>query len=531
MEFCPGNYLNPRNTGFQEALASLLYVDKSELITHTNAMMNTNQKYICISRPRRFGKTMAADMLTAYYSKGCESAALFHGLKIEADPCFQKHLNQHHVIRIDMQQFLFSEAHLDFFIEAMQEEVIEELTGVFGTEFKNNRYGLPGVLRKIYARTGCRFIIIIDEWDCVFRYSGTRQDVQKEYLDLLRALFKGAEYVELAYMTGILPIKKYGEHSALNVFNEYSMIDPGEFSEFFGFTEEEVQTECSRLHVDFTEMQQWYDGYLLKEQHIYNPKSVDAALHNKEFKSYWTQTETYDALKVYIERNFDGLKDAVTYMLGGGHVQINTRRFQNDMTTFKSKDDVLTLLVHLGYLTYHAKTQEVFIPNKEISQEFRNALDGAQWSGLVKVLDRSSQLLKDTWRLDAPAVAAGIERVHSETTSLIKFNDENSLACVICIAYYSAVDYYANPIRELPTGKGFADIVYLPHKNTDCPALLVELKWDQSAESAIQQIKEKHYTQWIESYTGEILLVGINYDQKSKKHSCVIEKVTKGPAS
>ena len=303
------------------------------------------------------------------------------------------------------------------------------------------------------------------------------------------------------------------------------MLKPGRIAEYFGFTEFEVQELCQKYKVDYQETQRWYDGYYLGTQHLYNPQAVTELMEDQTFQSYWTGTETYEALKIYIDLNFDGLKEAVIRMLGHGRCPINTRKFQNDMTTFSSRDDVLTLLIHLGYLTYDSSSKEVLIPNQEIEQEFLNAVEGPGWSGVMESLERSESLLNDTWEMNGKAVAEGMEAIHQETSSLLKYNDENSLTCTILMAYYSAKAYYMNPILELPSGKGFADVVYLPKRNADCPALVVELKWKKSAGGALRQIKERGYASWIEGYTGDILLVGINYDE-AKGHECVIEKWT-----
>ncbi len=387
-----GIYVNPGNTAFKEAINSMVYVDKSGLIAYTNQVLNTKQKNLCVSRPRRFGKSMAADMLVAYYSKGCDSSELFTGLNIEKEDYYRYHLNQHQVIRLDVQRFLETKRDLDRFISRIENNVILELAQEF-PECRNIETGnrLKNILDQIFLQTRQGFVFIIDEWDCVFRMAKEREDIQKDYLDFLRGLFKGAEYVELAYMTGILPIKKYGEHSAINVFDEYSMVDPKNLGEYFGFTRREVQEKCIQYGGDYEEMETWYDGYRLGNLHLYNPKSVVDALMWKEFQSYWTGTETYEALKIYIDMDFDGLKKAVVKMLSGGCCKINIRQFQNDMTTFLGKDDVLTLLVHLGYLTYNKKDGTVFIPNKEISQEFLNAVDGTGWSGLVQALNRPEE--------------------------------------------------------------------------------------------------------------------------------------------
>lgn len=385
-----GIYVNPGNTAFKEAVNSMIYLDKSRLIAYTNGVLNTKQKNLCVSRPRRFGKSMAADMLAAYYSKGCDSRDLFAGLDIEKENSFRIHLNQHDVIWLDVQRFLETKRDLDTFIKEMESRVILELMKEF-PECTDSGEGsrLKDMLDQIFNLTKKGFVFIIDEWDCVFRMAKDRQEIQKDYLDFLRGIFKGAVYVELAYMTGILPIKKYGEHSAINIFKEFSMLNPGKIAGCFGFTELEVQRLCEEHSVNYQEAQKWYDGYLVGNMHIYNPQAIIELMDNGDFQSYWTGTETYEALKNYIDMDFDGLGQSVIEMLGGGRCKLNTRKFQNDMTTFRSKDDVLTLLIHLGYLTYDRKTSETFIPNQEILQEFLNAADGPAWTGLIQALSCS----------------------------------------------------------------------------------------------------------------------------------------------
>ena len=256
---------------------------------------------------------------------------------------------------------------------------------------------------------------------------------------------------------------------------------------------------------------------------IYNPKSVVDAMLSGIFDNYWNQTETYEALKAYICMNFDGLKDAVVKMLAGDRIQINTGTFSNDMTSFQSRDDILTLLVHLGYLSYHWPDKTVAIPNKEVSQEYVNAISTMDWNEVIHSVEASRKLLQDLWNMNADAVADGIDRAHREI-SILQYNDENSLSCTINLAFYFAREYYTI-IRELPTGKGFADICFVPRKlHADKPAAVIELKWDKDAEGAITQIKEKRYVEALKEYHGNLLLAGINYDRKTKKHSCVIEK-------
>ena len=468
---------------------------------------------------------MALNMLAAYYSCGCDSRELFVGLKIESDPTFEEHLNQYDVISLNMQQFLIGSKKQEV-MEYLEQEVLEELLEEYGVYINRPGIGLADALRKIYAKTGKKFIFLFDEWDCVMRERQESEDLQKQYLNFLRNLLKDQPYVALAYMTGILPVKKYGQHSALNMFWEYSMTDQIDFEEYTGFTEREVKELCERYNMDFAETSNWYDGYRFRKfKHVYNPRSVVAAMKCGHFSNFWTSTETYEALKIYMDMDFDGLRSDIVRMLGGESVRVNTLSFQNDMRTFNTKDDVLTLLIHLGYLGYDAEAKEAFIPNKEIIGEFENAMSVGGWSEVMRVLKASEKLLEDTLRCDEKSVAEGLDRAHTQVASILTYNDENSLGCAIGLAYYSARKDY-RIIREMPAGHGFADVVFLPLPFCKKPALVVELKYDKSAETAISQIKDRGYTQALEGYFGDVLLVGVNYDKDNvnKPHSCVIEK-------
>jgi hypothetical protein len=523
-----GLYLNPGNEGFKISVSSEIYVDKTDMISFTNNRLGQEKRFLCVSRPRRFGKSMAANMLSAYYDRTCDSRELFKNLNIEKHTSYSEHLNQYDVIFLNMQQLLSGAGSVEKFIDYIQKTVIEELKEDYGEYFANEESHLPVVLANIFAkdtRTKKGFVFIIDEWDCVFREYKENKDGQRKYLDFLKDLLKDRSYVKLAYMTGILPVKKYGTHSALNIFDEFSMLDPKRMAEYVGFTEDEVKNLCAIYNMDFEQTKFWYDGYMFKRvEHIYNPKSIVDAMLEEEFKSYWTGTESYDALKIYIEMNFDGLKDAIISMLGGEQIRVNTRSFQNDMTTFSSKDEVFTLLVHLGYLAYNEQTQEVFIPNMEVMEEFKNTIEGTRgWEQIAGAITKSEDLLDKTLKMDTDAVAKGMDKVHMEHTSVLAYNNENSLSCVITLAYFSARKDYVL-IREFPTGKGFADIVFIPRKNVDKPAIIIELKWDKSKFGAIEQIKHKEYVASLDGYSGDILLVGINYDKNKKKHECAIEK-------
>ncbi len=524
-----GIYLNPGNISFAKTIRSEIYVDKTGLIACTNEYLNTRDHYLCVSRPRRFGKSMTLEMLAAYYSCGCDSRELFAGFKIAQHKDFEKHLNQYDVIYLNMQQFLIR-AKKQEVTQYLEQAVLEELREVYGNWFSAQITDLATALEKIFVKTQKQFIFLIDEWDCVMRERQESEAMQKQYLDFLRDLLKDQPYVALAYVTGILPVKKYGQHSALNMFWEYSMTNQKMLEKYTGFTEEEVKALCERYDMDFEEISSWYDGYRFKNyKHIYNPKSVVEAMTCRDCSNYWTSTETYEALKIYMEMDFDGLRAEIVQMLGGGRVRVNTRSFQNDMRNFNTKDDVLTLLIHLGYLGYDSNEKEAFIPNKEIIEEFENAMSVGGWPNVMNVLKASEKLLEDTLRGDAESVAKELDKAHSEVASILTYNDENSLGCAIGLAYYSARKDY-KLIRELPAGKGYADIAFLPLPHTNKPAMVVELKYDRSVSAAIQQIKDRQYMQALEGYTGEILLVGVNYNKANpdKPHSCVIERVGKG---
>lgn len=521
-----GVYVNPKNAGFLDAVRSEIYVDKTGLIQYTNKYLGTEQKFICVSRPRRFGKSMALKMLAAYYSCACDSTELFAGREIENHPGFAEHRNQYDVILLNMQQFLIG-AKKQELTDYLEQEVLEELREEYGAFISRPDIGLADALRKIYAKTDKKFIFLIDEWDCVMRERQESEELQKQYLDFLRNLLKDQPYVALAYMTGILPVKKYGQHSALNMFWEFSMTDQSFFEEYTGFTEDEVEALCKRYSMDFTQAGSWYDGYRFMEfHHVYNPKSVVEAMHRHKFSNYWTSTETYDALKIYIDMDFDGLRADIVQMLGGGEVEVNPSSFQNDMCNLRTKNDVLALLIHLGYLGYDARTKKAFIPNREIIEEFENAISAGGWPEVMRILKASEKLLEDTLRCDEKSVAAGLDWAHTEVASILTYNDENSLGCAIGLAYYSARKDY-RLIREMPAGHGFADIVFLPLPSSGKPALVIELKYGKSADTAIRQIKDRGYTQALEGYSGEVLLVGISYDKgnRGKPHSCVIEKL------
>ncbi|MBQ9001086.1 MAG: AAA family ATPase, partial [Eggerthellaceae bacterium] len=400
-----GIYLNPTNVMFQDTLNDMFYVDKTGLASFLNGAMGTPRKFVCVSRPRRFGKSVDADMLVAYYTKGADSRAQFAGLDVSRDPSFEKHLNAHDVIRIDAQRMILrGEGGIPGLPQTIAEKVIPEMRAAWPDAVPEGTCDLPEALELAFMAKGSGFVFVIDEWDCPMRLAEDDDGAQRRYLDFLRDLFKGAPYVEAAYMTGILPIRKYGMHSALNVFTEYSMTDPKRLANLTGFNADEVERLCERFGMSYGEMARWYDGYVLhvppksgpitndtfgEPVHVYNPRSVAGAIANRAYSSYWTDTETYDALQRYIDIDFDGVAADLLAMLDGQRVPADVEGFANTMTDFRDKDDVYTLLVHLGYLGYDAVERAVFVPNEEVRREFVNALRGGGRPALARLARES----------------------------------------------------------------------------------------------------------------------------------------------
>ena len=520
-----GMYINKGNNDFRDIVAHE-YVDKTSLIPLINAMLNSENRYSCVTRCRRFGKSMAAKMLCAYYDKSCDSRNLFRGLEAEKDATFGTYLNKYYVINIDITDFTTKYRGERDIVKLIQNKIKDEVLEVFPEIKVKDGDDLMDILYRISDSTGERFFMIIDEWDAILRERGTDEFITTSYVDLLRRLFKGSGSNTVfagAYLTGILPIKKYNTESALNNFREYTMIRPGKMAKVLGFTHEEVEMLCRKHGMDMEGMESWYDGYRIgKASRMFNPYSVMRAINDEEFGSYWTTTGAYDSVNTYIQMNFDGLKDDIIRMLAGEQVYVNTLKFQNDMRVINSKNDVLTVLIHLGYLAYDEDLKQCYIPNKEVADEFLNAVEDTSWARLVETLTASQKLLEATISGNEQAVAKGISQAHDEHTSILSYNDENSLACVLSVAYIWARNEYIIH-REYATGKGYADLVMIPRRNVSKPALVIELKFNHSADTAIDQIKRKEYPAKIAGYTGDILLVGINYDKETKQHACKIE--------
>lgn len=525
-----GVYINPGNVGFA-TIVNGDYVDKTGIIGLMNSTIDTPQKLTCISRPRRFGKSFAAQMICAYYDCTCDSAELFDGLAISEDEHYRDYLNKYNVIYLDITGFISNLKRRKQSMNGLVEDITDALKKDIATCFSraSSESELEDILMDYVDRSGRKFIFIIDEWDSVIREAKNDKNTQEAYLNLLRGWFKNGNFtprvVAGAYMTGILPIKKDGTESAISDFMEYTILNPGDFAEYTGFTENEVSILCDQHNVSFDAMKEWYDGYSFKSDvSVYNPYSVMTAIRMGSFGSYWQKTSAAEALSTYIAMNYDGLKEDIVRLIAGEHLEVNVDGFDNDIESFDNKDDVITLLIHLGYLAYDSNCGRVRIPNKEVQKEFENLLKTGSKTGLYELIRLSDRLFDKTLAGDEKTVCDRIEAIRESSYAPTYYNDEQALRYVIKFAYISCVDRYSR-IEELPSGRGIADVVYIPKAKTTLPAMLIELKWNKTDEAALQQIKNRKYPSVLEDFVGEMVLVGINYDERTKTHTCKIERV------
>ncbi len=523
-----GIYLNPGNEYFRRTLSADIYVDKTMMIDALNRFIDKGNNYICVSRPRRFGKTIAQEMISAYYSKGCDSHELFEKLKIAKTEGYEEKRNKYNVIKIDLNS--------EYQNTINKENLLNRLTGKIRTEM-DREYpallfteddSLAECIMKIYSATGETFIILIDEYDVL-----VREQVPKalfdEYLSFLNSLFKSATLrpaISLAYLTGILPVVRDKIQSKLNNFEEYTILDAGELAEFVGFIPEEVESLCLEWGMDYEECRRWYDGYYQNGYEIYNPESVVKSMRDKKYSNYWGKTSSYQAITDRLEANFDGMKDAVVRMLSGENVPVNVTRYLNTMDSFNSRHDAFTYLIHVGYLAYNEEDESCRIPNREIRREWENAIETQPgYEATYKIIEESKELLTATLKGYEEAVAKALDTSHIHVTSNRSYNNEDALQSAIYLAYFYALNKYT-VIKEMTAGRGFADVVFIPFV-PDLPAMIIELKHNKSAESALDQIKDKKYFDSLKDYKGGLLFVGVNYDEKDKTHECRIERFEK----
>lgn len=523
-----GIYLNPGNDNFKEALRAPIYVDKSMMLDKLNTFMIQGNKYICVSRPRRFGKTMAQNMVAAYYSKGCDSEPVFRNLKIAHIDGYEQNRNRFDVIQIDMNSEYQSAEIKENTVRNLIRKIKREIAQQFPSLKFQKEDTLSDMMLRVFSDTGEKFVILIDEYDVLVREQVERE-LFDEYLSFLNALFKSNTLrpaIALAYITGILPVIRDRVQSKLNNFEEYTILDAGELAEFVGFTASEVRTLCHNYHIDFDDCQRWYDGYSQHGIEIYNPESVVKCITRRAFDDYWSKTSTYAVISDRIRANFDGMKDDVVRMLAGENIDVNAGRYMNTMTDFHNRDDAFTYLIHAGYLAYNPDEKSCRIPNKEIRQEWYYAIEDVdRYKETDRIIKDSQNLLRATWNGNEQAVAKALDRSHINVTSNRSYNNEDALQSAIYLAYIYALNEYT-VVREMTSGKGFADVVYIPFRE-NIPAMIIELKRNGSPESAVNQIKDKQYFASLSHYQGNLLFVGINYDEKKKLHACRIERFVK----
>ena len=520
-----GIYINPGNENFKKAVNSEIFVDKSMFISRISRLLNTEQCFMCVSRPRRFGKSMIGNMMKAYFSKGCDSRDMFSNLKIANDPCFEENLNKFNVLTVDFGAIFNMTENRNDVLKNLRDKFIEDFKDEFPDIKFSEKDSVADLIIKVFKQTKTQFIIIIDEYDTLIR---ERQNdaLLEEYRSFLNSLFKNNELspaIALAYLTGILPIQRDRVQSKLNNFKEYTMLAPAWSSEFFGFTKEETESLCNKYSMSFEECENWYDGYEIGEFDIYNPNSVVEAMMRRKYANYWNATGSYEVVSDYIRLDFDGTKSAIANMLAGREIRADVEDFENSLDKINTKDNVLAYLIHLGYLNYNSDNRTCRIPNKEIRQEWEKAIKVAEnFSKIAEMIKDSEELLRLVQDGAADEVAAALDSAHSEVSSLKNYNREASLQAAIMLAFYTARTKYT-VIQELPSGYGFADIGFIPLDKKD-PAMIIELKCNHDADTAIKQIKNKNYPKVFENYLDNLLLVGVNYDKDTKVHNCIIEK-------
>lgn len=516
-------YLNTERPleNYKNLFNSKYFVDKSLILNDINELINTSEKFLCITRPRRFGKTSIADMLSSYYCKAFDSSSIFNSLNIKDSEGYEENLNKHNVISISFSEITdyvhTYKEYMDNIINTLKEEII--------TEFNIKNVDTTYSLKKILRMSGEKFIFIIDEWDYIFN-NHLFEENQNDFLEFLRNIFKDEAYISLCYMTGILPIKKYSTGSALNMFDEYTMLSDTLFNEYFGFTESEVKVLCNKQNkIKFDELREWYNGYINEGVKLYNPRSVVKALKNRKCKNYWTSTGAMNEVLKYLKYNILDVKNDVIKMVAGEEIKIKiNEEFRAGQTPPKTRKEIYSAMIVLGFLSYN--NGYLKIPNEELMMEFEKALEDNSFGEVSKLIACSDKILEATLKSDAKTVESILHKFHNSELSIFKYNDENSLACVVTLAYLTARDTYRIE-REEKTGKGFADFMFHP-KTIGDTAFVVELKKDDSVETAINQIKEKEYAQKFkaENQCGKILAVAICYDSKTKEHHCKIEELS-----
>ena len=516
------NNLPPVNQ-YTKTTKEKYFVDKSEFIEKMNELVGTASQYVCITRPRRFGKTLNAMMLASYYSKNADFKDLFDKLNISKSESYLEHLNKHNVIYITFNELPNPNCSYDEFIGRYTNLLIEDLKDLYPKLEINDKMLLSDIFTQVYEKIGEGFIFIIDEWDYIFNNSLFSENDRKSFLEFLRDLLKDKAYVELAYMTGVLPIAKYSSGSALNMFREYNALTDKKYYKYFGFSVKETKELCEKQdEVTFEELKEWYDGYkAFKGEDVFNPRSVVYALNDGVCQSYWTNTGPMDEIIYYINSNIGEVKDDIVSMVSGIPLEIKLKGYGAEQKELNTRNQILSAMTIYGFLSYYDET--LTIPNKELRIKFEEALEDKSMGEISKLVLKSNEMLKATLRKDTKTMEELIEEAHDINIPIIKYNDENSLACVVTLAYLNARTKY-KIVREMDAGAGRADFIFYPNDKSK-PAFILELKKNSTPEKALKQIKDKRYAMSLREYTGKKFAVGISYDENFKNHKVKIEDI------
>ncbi len=506
---------------FKKLYRSKYFVDKSLIIEELNERINTTQGYVCITRPRRFGKSSIVEMLGSYYTKTIDSSDMFDNLKISDCDNYSENLNKYNVIKIDFSELPNEICKYEEYINMIKSTIIRDIKNIYKDINTDEVENIPRLLEE----TNDKFIFIFDEWDFIFN-RGIFEKNHNDYLEFLRGLLKDKSYVALAYMTGILPIKKHSSGSALNMFEEFTFLKDRKFEEYFGFTEEEVKNLCTQnKKMTYEELELWYNGYMTATGlKVYNPRSVVLALSNNYCQSYWTNTGAMDEVLEYLKYNVLEVRNDVIKMVNGEEIEIEIEEeYRAGQGDPKSKEEIYSAMIVLGFLSYYEGL--IKIPNKELMKEYKKALIDESFGDVSKIVKQSEHMLKATVKGDTETIIRTLHEIHNSEIPILKYNDENSLSCVLTLAYLYARNTYRIE-REEKSGKGYIDFAFHPRRQRDIP-FIIELKKDDSVDNALNQIKEKeYYIKFKKEYKDrELLLVAICYDSKTKEHSCKIEKV------
>lgn len=540
-----GTYLNSITpyTLYKSESLSPYFVDKTLMLSELFPYVSAGNRHICITRPRRFGKTIMANMISSFFQKASDSSDVFDSLAISQVDDYRRYKNQYNVIRIDFSKMPRNCDSYTQYIERIEALLIEDVKEAFPQVKINEADAVGDILESVFVQCGEKYIFVLDEWDFIFHRDFINEIDKEKYVAFLSNLLKDRPYVVLSYMTGILPIAKYSSGSELNMFAEFTMVNSPMFGEYFGFTDDEVDdlyrryiVECDRQHkeksVTRKGLRDWYNGYYTKSgERVYNPRSVVFALQFNNLANYWTSSGPYDEIYYYIRNNISDVRDDLALMISGESVTAKIQEYAATSMNLSTRDEIYSAMVVYGFLSY--LNGKVCIPNRELMEKFDELLVKNESLGYVyRLAKESEKMLKATLAGDTLTMERILEFAHNTEVPLLSYNHETELSAIVNLVYLAARDSYRVE-REDKAGTGYVDFIFYPYDTTaDC--IILELKVDHTPDEAIAQIIDKKYALKFmpklagqKIYTGRILAVGIGYWKESKKHSCKVEEILK----